>query len=297
MSSIFLTCAVTGNHTTLEQHPGLPVTPSQIAEAGLEAAEAGAAAVHIHVRDPLSGRPSMDIGHYADVVAQIRRSNPLLVVNLTTGPGGRFHPSDHNPVVPGPRTNFLPPEKRVEHVRVLCPDIASLDLNTMTFGGEVVINTPTNVRRMAAVMAQAGVRPEFELFDSGDILLLRDLIADHTISTAPLCSLVLGIKYGFPPTIETLLYARSLLPQNAIWSGFGTGRLAFPLLAQSALAGGNIRIGLEDAVFLSKGTLAPSNALMVVKARRIIEDLGLTLATAAEMRVQLGLRPTNALPS
>ncbi len=236
----------------------------------------------------------MDIEHYRAVVDQIRRNDPALVINLTTGPGGRFQPSEHDPLVPGPRTNFLPPERRVEHIAELRPDIATLDLNTMTFGGEIVINTPENVRRMAKVMCEHGVRPEIELFDSGDIVLLHDLVNDGTIDPAPLCSIVLGIKYGFPPTVETLLYARSLLPAGSIWTGFGTGRMAFPLLAQSVLAGGNIRIGLEDAVYLSRGVLAPSNAAMVAKAKRIAEDIGVSLATSKKMRSVLGLQSTNA---
>jgi len=290
MPKIFLTCAVTGNHTTREQHPGLPVMPTEIAEACLGAAEAGAAAVHIHVRDPATGKPSMEIRHYADVVDQIRRHNKALVINLTTGPGGRFQPSEHDPVVPGPRTNLLAPEKRVQHIAELKPDIATLDLNTMVFGAEVVINTPANLRRMAKIMRDAGVRPEIELFDTGDINLLHDLIADGTIDPQPLCSLVMGIKYGFMPTIEMLLLARTLLPPGSHWTGFGTGRHAFPLLAQAVLAGGNVRIGLEDAVFLSKGVLAPSNAALVEKARRIVEDLGSELATPDEMRAQLDLK-------
>lgn len=289
MSKIFLTCAVTGNHTTLEQHPGLPVTPEQIAIAGLEAAAAGAAALHIHVRDPQTGKPSMEVDLYQEVVEHIRRHDKAVVINLTTGPGGRFQPSDHDPVVPGPRTNFLAPEKRVAHIAHLKPDIATLDLNTMTFGGEVVINTPGNVRRMAKVMREAGVRPELELFDTGDIMLMRALIEDGTLDPDPLCSLVLGIRYGFPAEIEALLYARSMLPAGSLWTGFATGRMAFPMVAQAVLAGGNIRVGLEDAVFLSKGVLAPSNAAMCEKARRIAEDLGAELASAAEMRVQLGL--------
>ena len=159
----------------------------------------------------------------------------------------------------------------------------------MLSGREVVINTPENLRRMAKVMRDCGVRPEIELFDSGDIALLHDLIADGTLEPKPLCSLVLGVKYGFAPTLETLLYARSMLPAGSVWTGFGTGKMAFPLLAQSALAGGNVRIGMEDAVYLSRGVLAPSNAAMVLKARRMVEDLGLELASAADMRRQLGL--------
>jgi len=294
MGKIFITCAVTGNHTTRQQHPGLPVTPSEIAEAALGAAEAGAAAVHIHVRDPHSGAPSMDIALYEQVVEEIRRANPALIINLTTGPGGRFQPSEHDPAQPGPRTNLLAPERRVEHIARIKPDIATLDLNTMVFGREVVINIPENLRRMAGVMKQAGARPEIELFDTGDIVLLHDLIADGTLEAPPLCSLVMGIKYGFAPTIEMLLLARSLLPGGSIWTGFGTGRHAFPLLAQAVLAGGNVRVGLEDAVYLSKGMLAPSNAALVEKGRRIAEDLGADIATPAEARAMLGLRSNNA---
>ena len=293
MSKIFITCAVTGNHTTRAQHPGLPVTPSEIAEAALEAAEAGAAAAHIHVRDPETGAPSMEIALYERVVEEIRRHNPGLILNLTTGPGGRFQPGDQDPVVPGPRTNLLAPERRVEHIARIRPDIATLDLNTMVFGREVVINTPDNLRRMAQIMREAGVRPEIELFDTGDIMLLKDLVADGTIDPQPLCSLVMGVKYGFAPTIEMMLLARSLLPQGSVWTGFGTGRHAFPLLAQAVLAGGNVRVGLEDGVYITHGELTPSNAALVVKARRIAEDLGAQIATTAEVRAMLGLPDSN----
>jgi uncharacterized protein (DUF849 family) len=289
MQKIFMTCAVTGNHTTRSMHPGLPVTPDEIAESALAAGEAGAAAVHIHVRDPESGKPSMAVELYAAVVDQIRRHSADLIINLTTGPGGRFQPSDHDPVVPGPRTNLLAPERRVEHIAALKPDIATLDLNTMVFGREVVINTPDNVRRMAKVFREAGVRPELELFDTGDIMLLRDLIEDGTVDPAPLVSLVMGVKYGFAPTIEMMLLARDLLPAGTVWTGFGTGRHVFPLLAQSVLAGGNLRVGLEDGVYIARGQLAPSNAALVAKARRIAEDLGKDIASAAEAREFLGL--------
>ncbi len=294
MPKLFITCAVTGNHTSRDQHPGLPVTPVEIAESCLSASEAGAAIVHIHVRDPETGAPSMKVELYAAVVEQIRRHDPALIINLTTGPGGRFQPSEHDPVVPGPRTNLLVPEKRVEHIAALAPDIATLDLNTMVFGREVVINLPANVRRMAQVMRDAGARPEIELFDTGDIMLLHDLIADGTLDPAPLCSLVMGIKYGFAPTIEMMLLARTLLPQGSTWTGFGTGRHAYPLLAQAVLSGGNLRVGLEDAIYISRGELAPSNAALVTKAKRIAEDLGADIASAGETRAQLGLRPSNA---
>ena len=289
LPKIVITCAVTGNLTTRDQHPQLPVTPREIADACLGAAEAGAAVAHIHVRDPATGAPSMEIALYEEVVALIRAQNPHLILNLTTGPGGRFQPSEHDPRVPGPRTNLTVPEKRVEHIARIRPDISTLDLNTMNSGREVVINTPDNVRRMAKVIRAAGVKPEIELFDSGDIALLNDLVADGTLEPAPLCSIVMGVKYGFQCSPETLLYARNLLPKGAVFTGFGIGRFSFPMVAQSWLAGGHVRVGMEDAVMIDRGILAPSNAAMVTKARHIVEAMGGQVATVAEARALFGL--------
>jgi len=289
MTPTIITCAVTGNQTKVSDTPHLPVTPEQIAVACLEAAEAGAAVVHVHVRDPETGAPSMQIDHYAEVVQRLRQANPQLVVNLTTGPGGRYQPSRADPLVPGPRTNLLAAEKRVQHIVAIRPDIATLDLNTMNSGQEVVINTPDSARRMAAAIRSAGVLPEIELFDSGDIALLKDLIEDGTLAAKPLCSIVLGVKYGFGASPETLLYARNLLPQDATWTAFAVGRSAFPMVAQAFLAGGNVRVGLEDAIYLSRGVLATSNAQMIGKARRIVEDLGGRSATCREVRERLAM--------
>ncbi|WP_022723632.1 3-keto-5-aminohexanoate cleavage protein [Rhodopseudomonas sp. B29] len=287
-NKIFITCAVTGNLTTPEQTPHLPITPDQIAEACLGAAEAGAAIVHIHVRDPATGRPSMELDHYRDVVARIRARNPALILNITTGPGGRFVPSPDDPKVAAPGTTLMLPEKRVEHIAVLKPEICTIDLNTMNSGKEVVINTPANVRRMAKVMREAGVRPEVELFDSGDIALMHDLLADGTLSGPVLCSFVMGVRYGFQPSPETVLYARDMLPADAEFTAIGIGKAAYTAAAQSYLAGGHVRVGLEDSVYLSRGALAPSNAAMVEKARRIVEDLGGQIMNAAEARDFLG---------
>lgn len=288
-SRVIITCAVTGNQTTPEMTPHLPITPQQIADASLGAAEAGAAAVHIHVRDPKTGRPSMVLDHYREVMDRIRSRNDELIINLTTGPGGRFVPGVDDPKIAGPGTTLMRPEDRVEHIARLKPDIATLDLNTMNSGKQVVINTPDNVRRMAAVINAAGVKPEIELFDSGDIALCRDLVREGTLRGPILCSVVMGVKYGFQPSPETVLYARSLLPPGAAWTAFGTGRMAFPMVAQSFLAGGHVRVGLEDAVYLSKDVLAESNAVMVEKARHIVEALGGRVATAHEARDMLTL--------
>ena len=286
---VIITCAVTGNQTTPDMTPHLPITPEQIADACLGAAEAGAAIVHIHVREPSTGIPSMELSYYRDVVERIRKQNTSLVLNITTGPGGRFAPSDHDPSIAGPGTNFIVPEKRVEHIAALKPDICSLDLNTMTFGAQVVINTPPNVRRMAKVIREAGVKPEIELFDSGDIALMHDLIKDRTLTGPHLVSFVLGVKYGFQASPETIIYARNLLPPDAQFTAFGVGRWGFPGVALSYLSGGHVRVGIEDGVQISKGVLAESNAQMVEKARNIVEELGGQIATSAEAREMLGL--------
>lgn len=288
-SKTFLTCAVTGNITTPDQTPHLPVTPTQIADECLAAAEAGAAAVHIHVRDPKTGKPSMALELYREVFDQVRRANPELIINLTTGPGGRFIPSVDDPRVAAPGSTLVPPEQRVEHVRVLKPDVCSLDLNTMNSGADVVINTPRNVRIMAQIMREAGVKPELEIFDSGDMHLARDLIADGTLDGPGMWTFVTGVKYGFSSSPETLLYARSLLPAGAIWSAFGIGRFEFPIVAQAWLAGGHVRVGMEDNIYLEKGVLAKSNAELVTKAKRLIHDLGGELANPREARVMLNL--------
>jgi uncharacterized protein (DUF849 family) len=291
---IIITCAVTGNLTTPEQTPYLPITPQQIADACLGAADAGAAIVHIHVRDPLTGRPSMLLDHYVDVVQRIRVRNPELILNITTGPGGRFVPSADDPKVAAEGTTLMLPEKRVEHIAVLRPDICTLDLNTMNSGRDVVINTPPNVRRMAKIIAEVGVKPEIELFDSGDIALMGDLLADGTLQGPVLCSFVMGVRYGFQPAPETVLYARDLLPKDAEFTAIGIGKAAFTTVAQSYLAGGHVRVGLEDAVYVSRGQLATSNAEMVAKARRIVEDLGGVIATTEEARRIVGLPPHSA---
>jgi uncharacterized protein (DUF849 family) len=289
MPKTMITCAVTGNLTKPEMNQALPLSPQQVAESALEAAAAGAAAVHIHVRHPGSGQPSMELVHYREVVECIRAKDTALIINLTTGPGGRFQPGDDDPAVPGPRTNFLRPERRVEHVVALRPDICTLDLNTMTFGQEVVINTPPNLRKMAAAIYESGVKPELELFDSGDIQLFNDFLGEGVLRRPALVSLVLGVKYGFPATPAAMAFARSMLPEDTVWTGFGIGRTAFPMMAQSFLLGGMVRIGMEDTVNLAKGRLAKGNGELVEKARHIVELLGGEIMSADEARTMLKL--------
>jgi uncharacterized protein (DUF849 family) len=231
----------------------------------------------------------MEIDLYRDVMDRIRARNRDLIINLTTGPGGRFVPSEHDPKVAGPGSTLMLPEKRVEHIELLKPDICTLDLNTMNSGGEVVINTPRNVRKMAAIMRAARVLPEIELFDSGDCHLARDMFADGSLEGLGLFSLVLGVKYGFNPSPETMMYARGLLPEGAIWSGFGLGRTEFPMVAQAWLLGGHVRVGMEDNLYMSKGVLAKSNAELVTHALAILRMMGANIASAREAREMLKL--------
>lgn len=290
LDTVILTCAVTGNITRPDQHPGLPVTPRQIADAAIDAAKAGAAIAHIHVRDPATGKPSMALELYREVVERIRDSGTDLIINLTTGPGGRFVPSEHDPKIAAPGSTLLPPEARVEHVVALKPELCSLDLNTMWSGTAVVINTPANVAKMAKLIREAGTKPELEVFDSGDIHLAHQLIKDGVLPTPALFQIVTGVRYGFAGTPQTLAYAASLLPRDSAWAAFGIGRMEFPMLAQAFLLGGHVRVGMEDNLYLSKGKLTPSNAALCERAVSIIDQLGGAVATPQQARTILGLR-------
>lgn len=290
MTKTIISCAVTGNIVTRMHHPELPVTPAEIARAALDAASAGAAIAHIHVRDPDTGRPSMRVELYAEVVERIRAQNRELIINLTTGEGGRFTPSEHDPKVAAPGSTLTQPEIRIAHVLALKPDMCSLDFNTMNSGANVVINTPTNVRKMAKAIVAAGVMPELEVFDSGDIHMANDLIEDGTLPGPHLFQIVTGVKYGAASTGPTLMYLKSLLPHGCNWSAFGLGRMEYPMVAQSFLLGGHVRVGFEDNVYISRGKLARDNAELVEKCVGLLETLGGEVASPAEAREMLGLR-------
>jgi|TARA_R110002012_G_scaffold253124_1_gene432086 uncharacterized protein (DUF849 family) len=284
-----ITCAVTGNITSPSQTPYLPVTPEQIAQACVEAVRAGAAIVHVHVRHA-DGRPSMELAHYREVVERLRAAEEDVIINITTGPGGRFVPREDDPKTAAPGTTLLPPQQRVEHIAALRPEICSLDFNTMYSGSSVVINTPRNLAVMADVIRDAGVLPELEVFDTGDIQLANHFLQDGQLDGPGLFQIVLGVRYGAIATPETLLYMKSLLPRDAHWAAFGVGRFEFPMLAQAWLMGGHVRVGLEDNIYLEKGVLAESNTVLVEKAVRIIRELGGSIATVGETREILKLK-------
>jgi uncharacterized protein (DUF849 family) len=283
-----LTCAVTGNITTRENHPGLPVTPTEIAAAAVEAGKAGAAIVHLHARDPWTQKGTRDVETFREIVDRIRQAGSEVILNLSTGEGGRFAPSPDDPARAGPATTLVRPELRVAHVEALRPEICSLDLNTMFSGASVVINTPENVSEMARRIYQAGTLPELELFDGGDLQLMLALLEKGTLRRPPLVQFALGVRYGAMANPATLMYLASQLPSDCEWAAFGVGRHSFPMLAQAFLLGGHVRVGLEDNVFLRKGALARDNAELVEKGVSIIESLGGSIASPAEARAILG---------
>jgi uncharacterized protein (DUF849 family) len=284
-----LTCAITGNQTSRAQHPGLPVTPAEIASAAIDAAKAGAAVVHLHARDPQTQRGSMDPALFQEIVARIRESGTDVILNLSTGEGGRFIPSEDEPSRAAAGSTLTHPEKRVAHVEALRPEICTLDFNTMFSGSAVVINTPRNLEIMAKRIYAAGVLPEIEIFDTGDLQLALNFIERGILRTPVVVQLVLGVRYGAVADPQTLLYYAARLPRDCVWAAFGIGRMAFPMLAQSFLLGGHVRVGLEDNVYVRRGVLARDNAELVEKGVDIVEKLGGSIATVAEARGILGL--------
>lgn len=284
-----VTCAVTGGADTVKKHPGVPVTPEQIAKAVTDARNAGATIAHIHVRDPKTGRASQNIDYYREVVERVRGAGCDVLINLTTGPGSRFVPGEDNPAIGGPGTTMTQPLERVRHVAELHPDLCSLDVGSMNFGETGFVNTPAHLRIMAQAIADIGVKPELEVFEPGHIMLARKMIEDGHIGEPPLFQICLGIPWGAPATPETMLFMRNLLPSGAMWAGFGISRMEFPMVAQAVLFGGHVRVGLEDNLYIDHGVLAPSNAALVERAVRIVQLLGAEVATPEEAREMLGL--------
>jgi len=291
-NATILTCAVTGNLTMREQNPALPVTPAEIAQSAVEASRAGAAVVHLHARDPATGRGTTRAELFDEIVARIRDAGCDVILNLSTGEGGRFIPSEDDPKVAAPGSTLMRPELRVAHVERLRPEVCTLDFNTMYSGTAVVINTPRNLEIMAQRVLAAGVVPELEIFDSGDLQLALNFLERGILKSPLMWQIVLGVRYGAMADSQTMMYFASRLPRDAQWTAFGIGRMAFPMLAQAYLLGGHVRIGMEDTVYLDKGVPTPGNAALVEKGVRIVESLGGRIATIAEARAMLGVRAT-----
>lgn len=292
---VIITCAVTGGGDTVGKHPAIPVTPAQIATSALEAAAAGAAIVHLHVRDPETGKPSSEFALYREVVERIRSVNTDVILNITTGAGARFVPSDRDPSVGGEGTTMATPDARVSHILALRPEICTLDIATMNFGDFVFINTPNHLRTMGHAAARAGVLPELECFDTGNVRLALRLIQEGVIRTPAMFQICLGVSWGAPATSEAMMFMRGMLPTDSLWTGFGIGSSQFPMAAQAVLLGGHVRVGLEDNLYLEQGVLAPSNASLVEKAVAIVRALDGEPASPEEARRILTLpRPAGA---
>ena len=287
----FITCAVTGVGATTTRSELVPVTPEHIADSALEAAGAGAAIVHLHVREPETGGPSRDPALYREVVERIRSSGTDVVLNLTAGMGGDLVLGGiDTPLPPVSGTDMAGATERLEHIRELRPEICTLDCGTMNFaeGDYVMTNTPSMLREMARQVQELGIKPELEVFDTGHLVFANELVADGLIDPPPLVQLCLGIPYGAPDDPATLLALVHALPPECVFTAFSIGRMQLPYVAQSVLVGGNVRVGLEDNIWLSRGVKATNGAL-VERAVTILEAMNVRVLGPAEVRERLGL--------
>jgi uncharacterized protein (DUF849 family) len=289
-AEVFITCAVTGAADSVGKNPNVPVTPMQIADSALEAHAAGAAIVHLHVRDPETGSASRDPSLFREVVERIRSKNTDVILNLTGGMGGDLYLGpDRTPLDFKAGTDFVGPAERIAHVLELQPEIGSLDCGSLNFDEAIYGTTPNYLRTMSSAYQQKNVVPELEVFELGHIELAKQLLAEGRITRPALFQLCLGIKYGAPATPDAMKAMRDALPPGCLWSGFGIGRMQMPMVAQAVLLGGNVRVGLEDNLYLEKGIPA-TNRQLVERARAIIELLGVRVLTSPETRKRLGLR-------
>lgn len=285
---VFITCAVTGS-SPMPDHHNFPFRPEHVAAEALAAAEAGAAIIHLHVRDPETGVPSQELDEYRKVVRMIREKNNELILNVTTGPGCTWMQSDEDPAVCGPGTLMFTAERRLEHILDLKPEMCTLDICTMNLWGGVAINLDQMITKMGGMIQDAGVLPEIECFEAGDFVFADDLMAKNAIPKHAPFSFVLGTKYGLPATTEAMMYSKNQIPRGAHWTGFGISRHSFPMAAQAVLLGGNMRVGFEDTIYLRRGRKAEGNADLVRWGVDIIDRLGAEVASAGETRAMLGL--------
>jgi 3-dehydrocarnitine:acetyl-CoA trimethylamine transferase len=291
---VFITCAVTGAGDTISRSDRVPLTPAEIADAAIEAAKAGAAVAHVHVRDPATGKGSRDPRLYREVVERVRSADIDVVLNLTAGMGGDLVLGGAKAPLPldASRTDMAGAEERLAHVAELLPEICTLDCGTMNFaaGGDyIMVNTPTVLRAMAQRVRALGVRPELEVFDTGHLVMVKEMIDEGLIDEPVLIQLCTGIPYGAPDDPLTLQAMVAELPPGAVFSAFSIGRMQLPFVAMAALLGGNVRVGLEDNLYLSRGTLARNDQL-VERAVRILEAMNVRVVGPEEVRQQLGLR-------
>jgi len=288
---VFITCAVTGSGNTQDRSPHVPTSPKDIADSAIAAARAGAAVVHCHVRDPQTGAAARDVHLYREVTDRIRNANVDVVLNLTAGMGGDvvFGPPDA-PLPLGAGTDMISAQERVAHIAECLPEICTLDCGTMNFAEAdyVMTNTPGMLRAMGSLMTALGVKPEIEAFDTGHLWLAKTLVAEGVLKSPALVQLCMGIPWGAPDDLNTFMAMVNNVPDDWTWSAFSIGRNEMPYVAASVLAGGNVRVGLEDNLWIAKGELATNEAL-VTRARGIVEAMGATVIGPDEVRQSMGL--------
>ncbi len=290
---VFVTCAITGAGDTAGKSEHVPVTPEQIAESAIAAAKAGAAVVHIHVRHPETGVGARETELYAEVVERVRASDVDVVINLTAGMGGDLVlGSAEAPLPPNPDgTDMAGATERLKHVRSILPEICTLDCGTMNFGSGgdyIMVNTPSTLKEMARQVQALGVRPELEVFDTGHLVFVKELIRDGLLDDPVMIQLCMGIAYGAPDDVTSLMAMVNLLPPDSVFSAFSIGRMQIPYVAMAALAGGNVRVGLEDNLYLSAGKLA-TNADLVGRAVTVLQGMNAKVMSAQAVRDKLKL--------
>src|SRR5665647_1599019 len=289
--NVILTCALTGSSDTASKSQYVPVTPKEIAESGIEAAQAGATVLHIHVRDPETKKGSRKLEYYREVVGRIRDSGVDVIINLTGGMGGTLEIRDEDPSSRGPLTDLVGAKERLAHVAELRPEICTLDCGTINLSDSTTfhVGTPELLRVGARYTQEIGVKPEMEVFDTGHVWLANTLVEEKLIDSPPLYQLCMGIRYGAPANPRVFAAMVDMLPADAQWTSFSIGAVEFPWVAQSVLMGGNVHVGLEDNLLLSRGVKG-SNAQLVAKAKQIIELLGARVVSPDEARDTLGLK-------
>ncbi|KHF41249.1 3-keto-5-aminohexanoate cleavage protein [Halalkalibacter okhensis] len=286
---ILLTAAVTGAGDTTKKSSHVPVTPKEIAEAAIASAKAGATVAHVHARDPETGGISHNVDHYREIVDRIRESETDVIINITSGGGGDFIPSLATPAAGGDGTDMQTPEERHKPVGELLPEMCTLDCGSVNFGDMIYLSPTDWLRQQAKLVQESGVKPELECFDTGHIRFAKQLIDEGLVDGDPMFQFCLGIPWGADADVETMMYMKSRLPENAHWSAFGIGRMQMPIMLQTAMLGGNVRVGLEDNLYLDKGVFARNDQL-VEKAVNLITSNGIGIMTPQEAREQFGLR-------
>ncbi|PAB59120.1 BKACE family enzyme [Anaeromicrobium sediminis] len=287
-NGVIITCAVTGSGDSHLKHPGVPRTPEEIAKAAIEAAKAGAAVAHVHVRNPETGDSARDIELYKETAKLIRESEVDVILNITAGMGADFVPDEEDPSRGGPGTDMITAAERVRHIELIKPEICTLDCGSMNYATTSYIATMDMLRETARRIQASGVKPEIEVFELGHVWQAKQLMKEGLIDPDPIFQLCMGVPYGAEATVQNMVAMVNALPPGANWGSFALGRMQMPWVAQSVLLGGNVRVGLEDNIYLDKGVLA-TNEQLVTRAKELIERMGAKVLTPAEARDKIKL--------